>query len=174
MRVLQLLRWRLSSSIDRHVWRDFLSFSFLLFSQHIDISYLLVRVVQRISFFYIVTPSILLSSSATCSLLHFSFTRYKSCMNAFASRTSTSPLSNYCLSVYDSSIENAKKLKRKGMRVQGKRRWRVKMSDERCRTRQNADDNQSSVIIDRRAGDDGKSFLSFSLHSNNNNRNPFK
>lgn len=56
-------------------------------------------------------------------------------------------------------------------------------------SRQNADDNQSSVIIDRRAGDDGKSFSllsrvrarvffpSFSsspLHSNNNNRNPFK
>jgi hypothetical protein len=38
----------------------------------------------------------------------------------------------------------------------------VKMSDEQRRTRRNADDNQSSVIIDRRAGDGGKSFFSFS------------
>lgn len=55
------------------------------------------------------------------------------------------------------------------------RTWREKRVDElqeiarenerqrRRRTRQNADDNQSSVIIDRRAGDDGKSFFSFSL-----------
>jgi hypothetical protein len=38
----------------------------------------------------------------------------------------------------------------------------VKMSDEQRRTRRNADDNQSSVIIDRRTNDGGKSFFSFS------------